>query len=47
MAVFLFVMASMAVLAGLVSFVAGHVPRTTGRERATRAAEPARQQGSP
>lgn len=38
MAVLLFVAASMAVLAGLVGLVAGHVPRTTGRQQDPRAA---------
>jgi len=33
MAAFLFVTASVALLAGLVGLVAGHVPRTTGRKK--------------
>jgi hypothetical protein len=33
MAAFLFVTAAMAVLVGLVGLVAGHVPRTTGRQQ--------------
>jgi hypothetical protein len=33
MAAFLFVMASVALLAGLVGLVAGHVPRTTRRKK--------------
>ena len=34
MTVFLFVTATVALLAGLVSLVAGHVPRTTGYQQA-------------
>ena len=36
MAVFLFVTAAVALVAGLVGLVAGHVPRTTGRKKAPR-----------
>jgi hypothetical protein len=38
MTVFLFVAASVAVLAGLVGLVAGAVPRTSGGKRGSRAA---------
>ena len=34
MAAFLFVMASVAMFAGLVGLVAGHMPWTTGRKKA-------------
>jgi hypothetical protein len=37
MAAFLFVTASVAVLAGLVGLVAGHLPRTAGPKKALRA----------
>jgi hypothetical protein len=37
MATFLFVTACVAVVMGLVSLVAGHVPRTTGRPQGPRA----------
>jgi hypothetical protein len=33
MAAFLFVTASLALLAGLIGLIAGHVPRTTGRKK--------------
>ena len=46
MAVFLFVTASMSLLAGLVGLVAGHLPRTMGRRQDSRAAVPVREQGS-
>jgi hypothetical protein len=36
MAMFLFVIAAVALLAGLVGLVAGHVPRTTGCKKAPR-----------
>jgi hypothetical protein len=36
MTVFLFVTAAVALLAGLVGLVAGHVPRTRGRKEAPR-----------
>jgi hypothetical protein len=42
MAAFLFVMASVAMLVGLVGLVAGHRPRTTGRRQDRRAPVPAR-----
>lgn len=38
MVVFLFVTASVAVLAGLMGLVAGHMPRTMGRQQDPRAA---------
>jgi hypothetical protein len=40
MAVFLFVTASMTVLAGLVALVTGHVPRRTGHSREQRVFPP-------
>jgi len=42
MAAFLFVTASVAVLVGLVGLVAGHLPRTRGRQQDRRASIPAR-----
>jgi hypothetical protein len=42
MAVFLFVMASVALLAGLIGLVAGHRPRTAGRTKTPRASSVSR-----
>jgi hypothetical protein len=46
MAAFLFVIAAVAVLAGLVGLVAGSMPRTTGGQQGPRPAGPEREHGS-
>jgi hypothetical protein len=46
MAVFLFVMATVALLTGLLGLVAGYSPRKTGRPQAPPASVPAREQGA-
>jgi hypothetical protein len=46
MTVFLFVTAAVALLAGLVGLIAGHLPWTTGRQRLPHASGPARERGA-
>jgi hypothetical protein len=46
MTVFLFATASVALLAGLVGLIAGHLPWTTGRQWFPRASGPARERGA-